>query len=95
MSRTARAMDVDFFFQKNDLLVKFSSSFIIERVIAGDYMHRVQGGKTVASVKKDSREAKNFIKETEKQITDLTVRRGNKASYLNDRKASANMNYNK
>jgi len=67
----------------------------IKNVIAGDYMHRVQGGKTVASVKKDSREAKNFIKETEKQITDLNVRRGNKASYLNDRKASANMNYNK
>lgn len=67
----------------------------IENVVAGDYIHRVQGGKTVASIKKDTREAKNFIKETEKQIADQGFRREKMASYLNDRKASANMNYNK
>jgi len=32
----------------------------IENVTSGDYIHRVQGGKTVAGVKKDTREAKNF-----------------------------------
>jgi len=67
----------------------------IKNVIAGDYIHRLQGGKTVASVKKNTKDAKNFIRETEKQIADQDFRRANKASYLNDRKASANMNYNK
>jgi hypothetical protein len=64
----------------------------IKNVIAGDYMHRTQGGKTIASVKKDSREAKNFIKETEKQIADQGFRRDKMAGYLNERKATAVVN---
>lgn len=64
----------------------------IENVMSGDYIHRVQGGKTVASVKKDAREAKNFIKETEKQIADQNFRRDKMAGYLNKRKATAVVN---
>ena len=64
----------------------------IENITSGDYIHRVQGGKTVASVKKDTREAKNFIQETEKQITDQNFRRDKMANYLNKRKATAVVN---
>jgi len=60
--------------------------------MSGDYIHRVQGGKTVASVKKDTREAKNFIQETEKQIADQNFRRDKMAGYLNKRKATAVVN---
>lgn len=66
----------------------------IKNVIAGGYIHRVQGGKTIASAKKDSREAKNFIKETEKLIADQEFRRDKMASYLNERKATAVVNRN-
>lgn len=66
----------------------------IENVIAGDYMHRVQGGKTIASVNKNSREAKKFEEETKKLIADMDFRRNKKAGYLNERKATAVVNRN-
>jgi hypothetical protein len=64
----------------------------IKEVVAGDYIHRVVGDKTVASVKKDSKEAKTFMGETKKQIEDLNFRRNKMAGYLNERKATAVVN---
>lgn len=66
----------------------------IKNVIAGNYIHRVQGGKTIASVNKDSREAKKFEEETKKLIADMDFRRNKKAGYLNERKATAVVNRN-
>lgn len=65
----------------------------ISNVTSGDYIHRVQGGKTIASVSKSNKKAAGeFVKETEKQVSDQGFRRDKTAGFLNKRKASAVVN---
>lgn len=65
----------------------------ISNVMAGDYIYRVQGGKTVATIaKSDKKGAKNFMSETAKQQEDQNFRRNKMAGYLNRRKASPVVN---
>ena len=60
----------------------------IKNVINGDYINRVQGDKTIATVNKNSREAKKFTEETNKLIADQNFRRDKMSNYLNKRKAT-------
>lgn len=65
----------------------------ISNVESGNYINRVQAGKTVATVSKSNKKAaKEFVTETGKQQEDQNFRRNKMSGYLNRRKASPVVN---